>query len=207
MKGKELTPVEREACCQIVRPATILAWFRRLAARKYDGSRSQKRGRPRKASEIRKLVLKMARENIGWGYTKIRDALRGLKIEIGRTAVADILVEAGIEPAPERRTKRTWKAFMTSHWDTLYACDFFSVEVLGTFGTVRHMVFFVMELKSRAVKIAGIRIDPDGAWVTQMARNLLDPVDGFLRHAKHLIHDRDPVFTPSWTSVLQSSGA
>jgi putative transposase len=107
LKGKELTPAEREACCQIVRPATILAWFRRLAARKYDGSRSQKRGRPRKASEIRKLVLKMARENIGWGYTKIRDALRGLKIEIGRTAVADILVEAGIEPAPERRTKRT----------------------------------------------------------------------------------------------------
>ena len=40
------------------------------------------------------------------------------------------------------------------------------------------MVFFVMELKSRAVRIAGIRIDPDGAWMMQVARNLLDPVDG-----------------------------
>jgi hypothetical protein len=63
------------------------------------------------------------------------------------------------------------------------------------FGTVRHMVFFVMELRSRAVHIAGIRIDPDGAWVMQVARNLLDPVDGFLRNATHLIHDRDPLFT------------
>ena len=49
--------------------------------------------------------------------------------------------------------KRTWKHFLNSHWDTLYACDFFSVEVLGVFGTVRHMVFFVMEVNSRAAQI------------------------------------------------------
>ncbi|MEO8905568.1 MAG: hypothetical protein ABI627_28955 [Polyangiaceae bacterium] len=61
------------------------------------------------------------------------------------------------------------------------------------FGTVRVMVFFVIELKSRAVHIAGMRVDPDGAWMTQVARNLLDPADGFLRDATHLIHDRGPV--------------
>ncbi len=72
---------------------------------------------------------------LGWGYTKIRDALRtGLKIEIGRTTVANILLEEGIEPAPEREKKRTWKRFMKSHWDTLCACDFFSVEALGHSG-------------------------------------------------------------------------
>ena len=147
IKGKALTPEEREACCQIVRPSTILSWFRQLAAQKYDSSTQRsKPGRPRKATEIRELVIRLASENIGWGYTKIRDALRGLKIEIGRTIVANILAEAGIEPAPERNRKRTWKQFLKSHWETLYACDFFSVEVLGIFGTVRYMVLFVIEV-------------------------------------------------------------
>jgi len=202
-----LTPQERETCCQIVRPSTILAWFRRLAAKKYDGSKQRnKPGRRRKPNEVRELVIRLARDNIGWGYTKIRDALRGLKIEIGRSTVANILQEAGIEPAPERNRKRTWKQFLRSHWETLYACDFFAVETLGMFGTVRIMVFFVIELRSRVVQIAGIRINPDGAWMTQIARNLVDPLDGFLRNATHLIHDRDPLFTKAWTSLLKSSG-
>jgi hypothetical protein len=64
----------------------------------------------------------------------------------------------------------------------------------------------MIELKSRAVHIAGIRVDPDSAWVMQMARNLLDPVDGFPRNATHLIHDRDPLFTKAWTTLLQSGG-
>jgi transposase len=103
LKGKAPSPEERDACCQIVRPAKILAWFRQLATQKYDGSKQRsKLGRPRKANDVRQLVLKFAAENIGWGYTKIPDALRGLKIEIGRTTVASILAEAGIEPAPER---------------------------------------------------------------------------------------------------------
>jgi hypothetical protein len=80
-----------------VRPETILAWYRQVAAKKYDGSaRRTKPGRPRKADVTRELVLRLATENIGWGYTKIRDALRGLKIEIGRTTVANILADAGI---------------------------------------------------------------------------------------------------------------
>jgi hypothetical protein len=53
------------------------------------------------------------------------------QIEIGRTTVADMLRQVGIEPAPERHRKRTWGQFLQSHWETLYACDFFSVEVLG----------------------------------------------------------------------------
>jgi len=61
----------------------------------------------------------------------------------------------GVEPAPERNRKRTWGHFLKRHWETLYACDFFSVEVLGVLGTVRCMVFFVMCIKTRAVQIAG----------------------------------------------------
>ena len=86
------------------------------------------------------------------GLHEVRNARCGLKIDIGRTTVANILVETGLERAPERTRKRTWKHFMRSHWETLYACDFFAVESLGVFGTVRYMVFFVIELHSRAVR-------------------------------------------------------
>ena len=70
--------------------------------------------------------------------------------------------------------KRTWKRFMTSHWDTPCACDCFSVEALGITGTVRYVVFFVIELKSRAVEIAGTAVDPGEEWMKQGARNLTD---------------------------------
>jgi len=155
LKGKELTAEERGACCNIVRPETILAWYRQLGARKYDSSGSRNVGQRRKSDEIRKLVLRLANENLGWGYTKIRDALRGLNVEIGRTTVANILAEAGLEPAPV---------------------------------------------------IAGIRVNPDEAWMMQVTRNLLDSTDGFLRSAKFLVHDRDPLFTKTWKLLLNSDG-
>ena len=207
LKGRKLTPGERRARCQIVKPETILAWFRALAASKYDGSKNRKPGRPRKPGETRDLVVRMATENPGWGYTKIRDALRNeLKIEIGRTTVASILQEAGIVPAPERRKSRTWKQFLKMHWDTLYACDFFSAEALSVFGTIRYMVLFVMELKTRAVEVAGIAVNPGGEWTKPVARNLVDRTDGFMRRATHLIHDRDPVFADGFTQVMKFAG-
>jgi len=120
--------------------------------------------------------------------------------------VASILEEAGIQPEPERSRKKTWKQFLESHWETLYACDFFAVETLGVFGAVRHMVFFVMKLKTRKVHIVGIRITPDDAWMKQLARSLLDCCDGFLRNATHLIQDRDPLFSKAWCTMLGDDG-
>ena len=204
MAGKELSPEERRRCCQLVRAATLLAWFRQLGVRKYDSS-VRRTGRPRKTNDIRKLVISMAKPS--WGYTKIRDALRtGLKVEIGRTTVANILAEAGLDPASERESKRIWKQFIRTHRDSLYACDSFSVEVLGLRGTVRYMVFFVIEIRIRSVEIVGIGVNPDGEWMSQMARNLTDPVDGFLRNAKYLIHDRDPLFTDAFEAILRPRG-
>jgi putative transposase len=88
----------------------------------------------------------------------------------------------------------------------LYACDFFSVEALGMSGTVHYMVFFVIEIKTRAVEIAGITVDPGEVRMKQVARNLTDPVDGFLRSAKYLIHDRDPLFTEAFVAILAAGG-
>lgn len=82
----------------IVTPDTILRWYRDLIAKKYDGSKQRRPGRPRKASELRALVVRMARENTTWGYTRIRDAMGNLGHVIGRTTVQEILKEHGIEP-------------------------------------------------------------------------------------------------------------
>ena len=177
-----------------------------MAARKYDSSEAR-RGRPGKPKDVRKLVIKLAMENLGWGYTKIRDALRtGLAVEIGRTTAANILAEAGIEPAPEREKKRTWKQFLKAHWESLYGCDFFCVEALGLGGTVRYMVFFVIALKTRTAEVAGIAAHPNEEWMKQMARNLTDSVDGLLRSATYLIHDRDPLFTAAFEAILKEPG-
>ena len=102
--------------------------------------------------------------------------------------------------------KRTCTQCFRSLWATLYACDFFAVEILGMFGTVRVIVFFVIELRTRSVHIAGARVNPDGAWMIQIVRNLVDPEDGFLRNATQLIHERDPLFTKVWVELLKSSG-
>ncbi len=163
--------------------------------------------RPPKPKDVRQLVIKLALGNVTWGYTKIRDALRtGLGIEIGRTTVANYLEEARIEPAPERKKTHTWKRFMKAHWDSLCGCDFFTVEALGLTGTVRYMVFFVIVVQTRLVEIAGIATNPDGQWMKQMARNLTDSVDGFLRNATYLIHDRDPLYTAAFEALLKERG-
>ena len=106
VKGKALgRKLLRQFAC-IATPDTILRWYRELVAKKYESSKKRKPGRPRKRPELVALVLKMAKENATWGYTRIRDALNGLGYEIERSTVKRILEENGIEPAPERR-KRT----------------------------------------------------------------------------------------------------
>ena len=70
--------------------------------------------------------MEIALANPGWGYTKIRDALRiELAIEIGHTTVASILAETGIEPTPEREKRQTWKQLITAHWDSPCGCDYY----------------------------------------------------------------------------------
>lgn len=190
----------------LVSPETLLGWYRRLIARKYDGSARRGPGRPGKAREIRDLVVRMARENPTWGYTRLQGALANLGHEVGRTTVKRILENHGLDPAPERGRRTSWAAFLKTHLDVLAAADFFAVELPTLRGFVRHLVFFVMDLASRRVHIAGVAIDPDGAWVTQTARNITDPVDGFLRGKRFLIHDRDPLYTETFDAVLEAAG-
>jgi transposase InsO family protein len=96
--------------------------------------------------------------------------------------------------------------FLAAHWGAIAAADFFTVEVLTAVGLIRHHVLVVIDLETRAVHIAGIRFHPDGAWMTQVARNLTDHVDGFLRHHRQLILDRDPLYTHAFRAILRGAG-
>ena len=117
-----------------------------------------------------------------------------------------ILLDHGIEPAPERSLRTPWKTSLQSHWDGLAAADLFTVEVRTLAGLRRYFVFFVIELRTRRVAIAGIHPQPYGKWMEQVARNLTDAIDGFLRQASHLIHDRDPLYTGAFREILRSAG-
>ena len=65
----------RDLAC-VAKPDTILAWYRRLIAQKFDGSKHrQYPGRPSVAKQLEELVVRMARENPGWGYDRIVGAL------------------------------------------------------------------------------------------------------------------------------------
>jgi putative transposase len=187
----------------IATPETILRWYRELLAKKYDGSKRRGPGRPRKRGKIAELVLKIAREN-EWGYTRIKGALQNLGYKVGRGTIQRILRENGIDPAPLRGM--SWGTFIKAHLGAIVGMDFFTVEVVTLVGLIRYHVLFVIDIGSRTVEIAGMGRDPGGGWMEQMARNLVDAQDGFLRGKRYLIIDRDPLYTAAFRGTLRRAG-
>ncbi|MGH9893675.1 MAG: hypothetical protein ACREA0_17160, partial [bacterium] len=176
----------------------------RARREKYDGSAKRGPGRPRIAHEIQQWILGMAGDNPRWGYTRIQGALAKLGFNFGRNTIKRILAENGIDPAGRR--PMSWKTFLNAHWGAIAATDFFTIEVITWRGLVRYFALFVIDLKTRHIEMAGIVASPDGAWMSQIARNLTDNEDGFLLHFRYLIHDRDPLFTKAFRGTLESSG-
>ena len=205
VKGKALgRKVLAEIAC-LVTPETILAWHRRLVAMKWTFRRRQV-GRPPMANEVRALILEMVRTESRWGYTAIRDRLRNLGYRVSRTTVANVLKEGGLEPAPKRRRRTSWSAFLKAQWPGLAAIDFTTVEVWTAGGLVTHYVAFVMELATRKVICAGITPHPDAAWIQQIGRNLTDAFTGFLKGKRFLIMDRDAIFHAGFRQLLEQAG-
>jgi transposase InsO family protein len=205
-KAKKLGRKLLDQIATIVTPETLLAWHRKLIAKKYDGSAHRAPGRPRSAKDIAALVVRMAKENRQWGYRRIQGALSNLGHMLARGTIANILKQHGVEPAPERKRKATWKEFLSRHWEQIVASDFFTIEVWTRCGLQRYMVLFFMELSTRRVNVAGIAAKANGLWMTQIARNLTDAVDGFFTGKRYLIHDRDPLYTKEFLSMLAETG-
>src|SRR5678816_3231691 len=206
VKGRVLGRRVLEQLAGLVTPDTILRWYRELIAKKYDSTAQRERSGRGMTASPQRLVVRFATENPSWGYTRIRGALRNLGHELGRNTIKRILSEHGLEPAPKRGKAMPWKTFLRAHFGVIAATDFFSVEVLTLRGLVRYVVLFVIDLASRRVHIAGLVRHPHDAWIQQIARNLTDSVDGFLRGKRYLIHDRDPLFTDAFRAVLRAAG-
>jgi len=194
-----------EDVANAAKPDTILGWYQKLIARKFDGSKSRRYpGRPRIDDEIEQLVVRMAKENTDWGYDRVVGAMANLGYTLSDQTVGNILQRHGIPPAPERKHTTTWTDFIRAHMAVLAGTDFFSVEVVTLRGLVTYFVLFFIHLESRRVAVAGIIPHPNERWMKQMARNVTMDEWGFLGNCRYLNHDRDTKYCESFRNIIES---
>jgi len=205
--GKKLGKQALEEVANIVKPDTILGWHRKLAAEKFDGSSQRKSlGRPRVDKALEDLVVQMAKENRSWGYDRIAGALAHLGYDISDQTVGHILKRRGLPTAPERQKTTTWRAFIRTHMDVLWATDFFTTEVWTMGGLVTYYVLFVIHLETRRIHVAGVTPHPNEQWMRQMARNLTVDAWGIVQPGQYLMHDRDTKFCAAFKETLDDAG-
>ncbi len=183
-------------------PATLLAWHRRLATRKWDYTSRRRPGRPSTAGAIRKLVIRIATDNPARGHRRVQGELVRLGHPIAAATVWQILHDAGTGPAP-RRKGPTWKQFLTAQARGILAAGFAHP---GTVLLRRIYALIVIEHGTRRVHLAGITANPDGAWTTQSARNLLMDLGQRAASVKFLLRDRAGQFTGSFDAVFTAAG-
>jgi putative transposase len=189
----------------VARPDTILTWYRKLVAGKFDGSKLRRGpGRPRIDGEVEELIVRMAKENHDWGYDRIVGALANLGYRVCDQTVGNVLKRHGLPPAPERKRTTTWPSFIRTHLALLAGTDFFTAEVLTLRGLVTYYVLFFIHLESRRVTIAGITVHPNEPWMKQMARNVTMEGCGILQECRYLLHDRDTKYTASFRAIIAS---
>jgi putative transposase len=149
------------------------------------------------------LILRLARENSSWGYLRIAGELRKLGVAVSASSVRNILVKAGVPPAP-RRDAQSSRSFLRSQGESILACDFFTVD---TVWLRRLYVLAFISISSRRVEYFAITPSkPDAAWMLQQARNLLMELDDHDRQVRFLIHDRDAKFPRAFDALLESDG-
>jgi putative transposase len=186
----------------MVTPATLLTWHRRLVTRRWDYTSRRRPGRPPRAAAIRKLVIRMATDNPAWGHRRVQGELVRLGHPIAASTVWQILHDAGIGPA-SRRSGPTWKQFSTAQARGILAVDFIHVD---TVLLRRIYALIVIEHGTRRVHLAGITANPDGAWTTQAARNVLMDLGQRATSVKFLNRDRAGQLTSSFDAVFTAEG-
>ena len=195
-----------QVCCAFS-PDTLLKWHRKLVAKKYDGSKNRsKYGRPRISDELKQFIIDMAKDHKHLGCRKLHGYLKYLGLKVSPATINRILREHGIEPSPQKPERTSWNEFIKAHWESLAAIDFFTTEIYTVLGLTRYMVLFSIDYATRKVEIAGIVPQGSGEWMKQIARNLTDLLEGFLKDKKYLVIDRDPLFTKDFRMILKTAG-
>jgi transposase len=197
-----LLPRRRWAEVFPVTPATLLAWHRRLAARKYDTSNSRKPGRPPTVPGIARLAVRLAKENPLWGHRRIHGELAKLGVMVAPSTVWEILRAEGIDPAP-RRAGPTWRQFLHAQAAGILAVDFLHVD---TVLLERLYVLVFIKHGTRRMHL-GVTANPTGEWTVQQARNLAMSFGERFEDIKFLLRDRGPNFTASFDALFQAAGA
>jgi transposase InsO family protein len=188
-------------CLMIVKPATLIGWHRQIVRHHWTFQPKRRPGGPRTAPQAEQLVLRLARENTGWGCGKIAGEMRKLGfVRFGRSTVQRILERHGLWPRP-RRGGLSWHDFLGHYSQFIWACDFFTV----TTATLRtYYVLFVAGTETRRIMFWNVSDSPDGAWTAQQFRNLSvlnDPLP------RYVIHDRDSKFTAHGDALLGDVGS
>ncbi len=181
----------------LVRPETLLRWHRRLVARRWTYPHRCP-GRPPIGRGVRELALRLAHENPSWGYLWIVGELRKLGINVSATFVRNVLVSAGLPPAPQR-DQQSWRSFLRAHGESILACDFFTVD---TVWLRRLYVLVFISIGSRRVEYFACTRKPDTSWMLQQARDLLMELDDRDRQVRFLIHDHDTKFPRAFDALL-----
>ena len=151
-----------------VTPATLLAWHRRLAAKRYDMSKRRTPERPPTVPSIARLVVRLAKENPLWGHRRIHGELTKLGVTVAPSTVREILRAAGIDPAP-RRSGPSWRQFLHAQAAGIVAVHFRHVD---TVLLRRLYVLVFIEHGTRRMHLGGITVNPTGEWTVQQGRNL-----------------------------------
>src|SRR5215472_4106351 len=179
---------------QIVQPATVVRWHRRLFAWHWRWRSAQPRlGRPPIPVDVRALIQTMHRANPSWGAPRVHGELQMLGIEIAETTVGKYLGRRAPSPSP------TWRTFLRTHLAQCASMDFFTVP------TATFRVLFVLVILShdrRRVVHVNVTDHPTAAWTRQQIR------EAFPDHTAptYLVRDRDNCYGPDFDRLLQSVG-
>ena len=208
-KGKALGHKLLAEVAGIVTPDTLLAWHRRLIARKWDESGAAETARAPTSDGRDYRAGRGHREvesEVGvYAHSRAPSPISATRLLVPPSRI--FCENTASSPHRREVSGRTpWRTFLTAHWETVAATDFFAVEVVTFRRLVTYYVLVVIEVSSRKVHVAGITPGPDSAFMMQVARNLTDPVDGFLLGKRFLILDRDKKFTAEFRASIEDAG-